>query len=62
VSTSMRIVFFFVALITMVCLAVASILMAQGQGWLATLFFVLAFVLIGFAFMAKRRVYRPQSQ
>ncbi|MFB5192286.1 hypothetical protein [Alicyclobacillus fastidiosus] len=61
-TTSFKIMFFFVSLFTMVCFALGSVMMAQGRGWLATLFFVLAFVMTGTGFVTKRRLVRPQSQ
>ncbi|WAH36585.1 hypothetical protein [Alicyclobacillus dauci] len=61
-SASVRFLFFLFALFTMVCFALGSVMMAQGHGWLATLFFVLAVVLAACGFVAKRRVMpRPQS-
>lgn len=46
--------FFLLALVSMAALAGASVLMAQGEGWLATLLFVVAFILI-FAGIRTRR-------
>ncbi|GEO26145.1 hypothetical protein AAC03nite_19300 [Alicyclobacillus acidoterrestris] len=61
-TTSFKILFFFISLFTMACFALGSVMMAQGRGWLATLFFVLAVLITGLGFVTKRRLVRPQSQ
>ncbi len=60
-STSVKIGFFLVAVTTMVCFAVASILMASGNGWAAFGLFVVAFALITVAFVTKRKVLRKDA-
>lgn len=60
-SASTRLLFFMIALLTMVCFALGSVMMAQGEGWLATLFFVLAIVVAGCGFVAKRRFIKREA-
>lgn len=61
-SASVRVLYFFLALLTMVLLALGSVMMAQQKGWLATLFFILGFVLAGTGFATKRRFVRPETR
>ena len=57
-SRTAKITYFFVALITMFFLAAASTLMAQGQAALATVFFIVAFIIIGVGFVVRKRLLR----
>jgi uncharacterized membrane protein SirB2 len=54
-TRSVKVLLFFVAVVGMASLALASIMMADGKGWLATLFFIVAFVIIGFGFVTRRK-------
>lgn len=55
-SRTAKITYFFVAIITMVCFALASVMMAQNHPALSTVFFVLAFLITGLGFVARARL------
>jgi len=54
-TRSTKFVFFLIALFTMASFAVASVAMAVNKPWWALLLFVLAIVLTGCGFVARRR-------
>jgi hypothetical protein len=58
---SAKIAFFLVAVTTMACFAVASILMANGDGWAAFALFALAIVLTAGGFITKSKVLRKNA-
>lgn len=60
-SLSAKIGFFFVALFAMAALALASIVMAQGEGLLAMVLFVVAFILIFLGIRARRKLLKRPS-
>ena len=60
-TISVKIMFFFFAVITMACFAIASILMAEGNGWGAFLLFALAILLTGAGFITRKRVLRKSA-
>ncbi|RIV24261.1 hypothetical protein D2Q93_07410 [Alicyclobacillaceae bacterium I2511] len=55
-SQRAKFTYFLAALVAMISLAAASTEMAVGRNGLAVVLFILAFVIIGVAFMVKRRV------
>lgn len=57
-SVTTKIALFFVAVSTMACFAIASILMANGNGWAAFAVFTLAIVLTACGFITKSKVLR----
>ena len=60
-TISMKIMFFVIAVVSMVCFAIASILMANGDGWASFGLFVLAFGFISAGFVMKRKVLRNHA-
>jgi hypothetical protein len=60
-SASAKFGFFILAVLSMAALAGASIMMAQGQGWLATVLFLVAFVLIFFGIRTRRKLMKKLS-
>lgn len=66
-ATKFKVMFFFIAVISLACLAYGSILaadsltMSSQTGWESTFFFVLAFVVIGIGFVTKRRIVQKNS-
>lgn len=55
-SRNAKVAYFFVSLLSMTCLALASLFMAMGRAWAATLLFIAGFVLIGAGFVARKRL------
>lgn len=55
-SSIAKIAYFFVAVITMACFAVASVLMAQNHPGLAAVFFALAIVITGAGFVTRAKL------
>ncbi|MCF8563868.1 hypothetical protein LLE49_03820 [Alicyclobacillus tolerans] len=58
---SVKVIYFFVALFAMACLAVASVLLAEGRGSLSATLYGIAFVVIGIGFIARKRILRQQK-
>lgn len=63
-SAKAKVGFFILALVSMALLAGASMLMGtpgKGNGWLATLGFVIAFILIYFGIYMRRKLLQKTS-
>jgi hypothetical protein len=60
-SVSAKIVFFLVAVTTMASFAVASIFMANGNGWAAFALFAFAIILTAGGFITKGKVLRKNA-
>ncbi len=60
-SISLKITLFIMAVTTMASFAVASILMANGDGWAAFALFVFAIVLTTCGFVTKHKVLRKNA-
>jgi len=60
-SRKAKIGYFFVALFTMACLGGASVSMAVGMAWVATVLFAVAFVVIGIGFVVRKRLLRASK-
>jgi len=56
VTSLQKALFFGLALCSLACLAAASVTMAMNRAGLAIALFVVAFLLIGFGFAARKRV------
>jgi hypothetical protein len=59
-TKSQKFGFFLLALVTMGCFAIATVVMAEGKGGLAIALYVLAFVIVGCGFTIKRRILPKQ--
>lgn len=57
-SSTAKFIYFLVAVVTMVCLAAASVAMAQNHAWEAVILFVVSFAIIACAFIVKARLRR----
>lgn len=55
-SKTAKLVYFFVAILTMALLAAASLAMAQNRAALSVTLFVIAFALIAASFIVKARI------
>lgn len=59
-SASIRLLFFVIALCTMIFLALGSVMMAQGNALWAWVFFVLGVSFATFGFVGKRKWVRKE--
>ncbi|WP_067932704.1 DUF5325 family protein [Alicyclobacillus kakegawensis] len=53
-----KVTFFCLAVCTMACFALGSVMLAEERGGLAVLLFVVAVVLTGLGFMTRKRILR----
>lgn len=60
-SRNAKIAYFFVALLSMACLALASLSMAQGRAFAATVLFVVAFAMIAIGFVVRKRLLKANE-
>ncbi len=60
-SRTAKIAYFFVSLLSMTCLALASLSMATGRPYTATALFVIAFLMIGAGFIARKRLLKASK-
>jgi len=57
-SVKQKLGFLALAIVCMIGLASASLFMANGYGWYATLDFVVSFLLIFIGFLVRRKIFK----
>ncbi|MCL6631354.1 MAG: DUF5325 family protein [Alicyclobacillus herbarius] len=61
-SQLQKVTFFCLAVITMACFAVGSVMLAEERGGVAALLFVAAILLTGIGFITRKRILRHSTQ